>query len=44
MGLDIWTEDSLIRWFWEDVDIYKGFDNQGKRKIHVPEFSDWNWQ
>ena len=44
MGMDLWTDDSLIRWYWEDLDIYKGFDKQGKRKIYTPNFSDWHWK
>ena len=44
MGLDLWTDDSLIRWFWEDLDIYRGFDKQGKRKLYNPTFSDWDWK
>ena len=44
MGLDVWTEDSLIRWFWDSVEIYKGFDKNGKRILTDPEFSPWKWQ
>ena len=44
MGMDLWTDDSLIRWFWEDLDIYRGFDKQGKRKLYNPTFSDWDWK
>ena len=44
MGLDIWSNDSLIRWFWEDIDIYKGFDNLGRRKPYIPKYKDWQWK
>ena len=31
-GVDVWTEDSLLRWDWGDVmDIYQGFDDKGAR-------------
>ena len=31
-GVDVWTEDSLLRWDWGDVmDIYQGFDDNGAR-------------
>ena len=44
MTIDIWTEDSLLRWFWTDVEIYKGFDSSGKRKLLTDEFTDWPWK
>ncbi len=44
MGMDLWTDDSLIRWFWDDLDLYKGFDKKGKRKRYTPTFTDWDWR
>ena len=44
MIIDVWTEDSLLRWFWKDVEIYKGFDCSGKRKLSPVEFTDWPWK
>ena len=44
MGLDVWTDDSLIRWFWDDVKFFKGFDEAGKRKVLDIEFTDWKWK
>ena len=34
-GVDVWTEDSLLRWDWDDVmDIYQGFRPQWRaRKV-----------
>ena len=44
LGVDVWTENSLIRWFWDSVDIYQGFDKEGKRIHTDPKFSPWEWQ
>ena len=44
LGVDVWTEDSLIRWFWEEVEIYQGFDKEGKRILTNPKFTPWKWQ
>lgn len=44
IGMDLWTNDSLIRWFWDDLDLYKGFDKKGKRKLYTPTFTDWDWK
>ena len=44
MGIDVWTDDSLIRWFWDMIEIFQGFDNSGKRKVLNLDFTDWKWQ
>ena len=44
LGIDVWTENSLIRWFWDAVEIYKGFDQNGKRILTNPTFTPWEWQ
>ena len=30
-GVDVWTDDTLIRWNWGPPDIYQGFDRNGAR-------------
>ena len=30
-GVDVWTDDALVRWDWGDPDIYQGFDQRGAR-------------
>ena len=36
-GVDVWTDDALIRWEWGAPEIYQGFDEQGARvKIDRP--------
>ena len=44
MGIDVWTDDSIIRWFWDMIEIFQGFDNSGKRKVLNLAFTDWKWQ
>ena len=28
-GVDVWTDDALLRWDWGDPEIYQGFDTRG---------------
>jgi predicted dehydrogenase len=43
-GVDVWTEDSLIRWDWGNVmDIYQGFDKNGARIKSDREFTPFAW-
>ena len=43
-GVDVWTEDSLLRWDWGDVmDIYQGFDDSGARVKSDREFTPFAW-
>ena len=30
-GVDIWSDDALVRWEWGPPEIFQGFDEQGKR-------------
>lgn len=30
-GVDVWTDDTLIRWNWGPPEIYRGFDQHGAR-------------
>ena len=43
-GVDVWTEDALLRWDWDDVmDIYQGFDDNGARIKSDREFPPFAW-
>ncbi len=43
-GVDVWTEDSLLRWDWDDVmDIYQGFDGKGVRVKSDRAFTPFAW-
>jgi predicted dehydrogenase len=42
-GVDVWTEDTLIRWDWNPPVIYQGFDAEGRRmKLDRP-YSPYEW-
>ena len=30
-GVDVWTDDALVRWDWGPPDVYHGFDERGAR-------------
>lgn len=43
-GVDVWTEDSLLRWDWGDeMDIYQGFDENGARIKSDRAFTPFAW-
>lgn len=43
-GVDVWTEDSLLRWDWGDeMDIYQGFDGNGARVKSERQFTPFAW-
>ena len=36
-GVDVWTDDALVRWDWAPPEIYQGFDGSGARiKVDPP--------
>ena len=42
-GIDVWTEDSLIRWDWGPPKIFRGFDRNGYRIEIDPNYSKYKW-
>ena len=43
-GVDVWTEDALLRWDWGDeMDIYQGFDANGARVRSDRAFTPFVW-
>ena len=32
-GVDVWTDDALVRWDWAPPEIYQGFDESGARRL-----------
>ncbi len=43
-GVDVWTDDSLLRWDWGDeMDIYQGFDRNGARVKSDRQFTPFAW-
>ena len=42
-GIDVWTDDSLIRWEWAPPQIFKGFDKNGHRIEIDPKYAGYEW-
>ena len=42
-GVDVWTEDTLIRWDWNPPVIYQGFNEEGRRKKLDRPYSPYEW-
>ncbi len=43
-GVDVWTEDALLRWDWGDeMDIYQGFHDNGERVKSERAFTPSAW-
>ena len=43
-GVDVWTDDSLLRWDWGDeMEVYQGFDDTGARVKSERAFMPFGW-
>ena len=42
-GVDIWSEDALVRWNWAPPEIYRGFDDSGARVRVEAEYKPYQW-
>ena len=42
-GVDIWTDDTLIRWDWASPKIFRGFDAKGRRVQIDPAYAHYEW-
>ena len=42
-GIDVWSEDALIRWDWTLPEIYSGFNERGARVRIDPCFQPYEW-
>ena len=43
-GVDVWTDECLIRWDWNPPEIYKGYDRHGKRIRLEPNYNPYPWR
>lgn len=43
-GVDVWTDDTLIRWNWGAPQLFRGFDGKGARREVDPEYPPFPWQ
>ena len=42
-GVDVWTDECLVRWDWNPPEIFKGYDQQGNRIRIDPNYSRYPW-
>ena len=42
-GVEVWSEDTLIRWDWGPPEIYQGHDEHGARKRIEPGYAPYRW-
>lgn len=42
-GVDVWTDDSLVRWNWAPPEVYLGFDPQGQRIREQTTYEAYEW-
>ena len=43
-GVDIWTDECLIRWDWNPPEIFRGYDQHGDRVRIDPNYSSYPWR
>ena len=42
-GVDVWTDECLVRWDWNPPEIFKGYDPNGNRTRLEPNYSPYPW-
>ena len=42
-GVEVWSDDALVRWDWASPEIYQGFDEQGRRVRLDVEYAPYQW-
>ena len=42
-GVDVWTDECLIRWDWNPPEIFKGYDQHGTRVRMDPNYTPYPW-
>ena len=42
-GVDVWTDECLVRWDWNPPEIFKGYDQQGNRIRLESNYSPYPW-
>ena len=43
-GVDVWTDECLVRWDWNPPEIFKGYDQHGNRIRLEPNYSPYPWR
>ena len=42
-GVDVWTDECLVRWDWNSPEIFKNYDQHGNRIGLDPKYSSYPW-
>jgi len=42
-GVDVWSEEALVRWDWAPPEIFKGYDQKGARVRIDPGYTPYEW-
>ena len=42
-GVDVWTDECLVRWDWNPPEIFKDYDQHGNRIRFEPNYSPYSW-
>ncbi len=42
-GVDVWTDECLVRWDWNPPEIFKDYDQHGNRIRLEPNYSPYSW-
>ena len=42
-GVDVWTEEALVKWRFGVPEIYRGFDSDGARTLIDPAYEPYEW-
>ena len=42
-GVDVWTEEGLVRWNWNPPEVFRGFEAGGGRRRLEFEYSEQDW-
>ena len=42
-GVEVWSEDALIRWDWGPPEIFQGYDEHGVRTRIEPHYAPYRW-
>ena len=43
-GVDVWSEDTLVRWKWSKPEIYQGTGGGGSRRLVDAEYRPFSWR
>ena len=42
-GVDVWSQDALVRWNWGPPEIFRGYDANGIRTHIDPQYAPYQW-